>query len=429
MLILWIQKHLAYSVLNTFPSLKTIFLPKIQQSFHTEIPLPSSKSESNRALIINALANGKDNLSNLAEARDTQTMMRLLASDDAVADVIDAGTTMRFLTAYFAVTGQQKTMTGTPRMCERPIGILVDALRSLGADIEYVNQEGYPPLQLNGFEFSGNNRLQIRGDVSSQYISAILMVAPLLPAGLFLEITGELGSKPYIEMTLKQMEAFGVVVQADWENRTITVAAQQYEPIPYAIESDWSGASYWFSAVALSEHEDAELELLGLKENSLQGDSVITQIMSYLGVKSEYTGRGFRLTKIPAATSLEWDFTNCPDLAQTVCVVASAKNIPLTLTGLESLKVKETDRIFALQTELAKFGTTLLEVEKNHKYQLTSHSEEPTNPISIHTYDDHRMAMAFAPLSLKMDITIEEPDVVVKSYPSFWKHWELLQEK
>jgi 3-phosphoshikimate 1-carboxyvinyltransferase len=410
-------------------SLKTLFLPKIQQSFHTEIPLPSSKSESNRALIINALAGGKDNLSNLAEARDTQTMMRLLASDDTVADVIDAGTTMRFLTAYFAITGQQKTMTGTPRMCERPIGILVNALRALGADVQYVNQEGYPPLQLNGFEFLGNNHLQIRGDVSSQYISAILMVAPLLPAGLFLKITGELGSKPYIEMTLKQMEAFGVVAQADWENMTITVAAQQYEPIPYAIESDWSGASYWFSAVALSEHEDVTLELLGLKENSLQGDSVITQIMSHLGVKSDYTGRGFKLTKIPAESTLEWDFTNCPDLAQTVCVVASAKNIPLTLTGLESLKVKETDRIFALQTELAKFGTTLLEVEKNHKYQLTPSPEKPTNPISIHTYDDHRMAMAFAPLSLQMDITIEEPDVVVKSYPSFWKHWELLQEQ
>ena len=403
--------------------MKIIFLPKIQQSFQTEIPLPSSKSESNRALIINALAGGKDNLSNLAEARDTQTMMRLLASDAAVADVIDAGTTMRFLTAYFAMTGQHKTMTGTPRMCERPIGILVDALRSLGADIQYVNQEGYPPLQLSGFQFSGNNHLQIRGDVSSQYISALLMIAPLLPTGLVLEITGELGSKPYIEMTLKQMEAFGIGVQRDWENMTITVAPQKYQSIPYAIESDWSGASYWFSAVALSEHEDTELELLGLKENSLQGDSVIVQIMSHLGVKSEYTGRGFKLTKIPSGTSFAWDFTNCPDLAQTVCVVASAKNVPLTLTGLESLKVKETDRIFALQTELAKFGTTLLEVEKNHKYQLTPSQQKPTNPISIHTYDDHRMAMAFAPLSLMMDITIEEPDVVVKSYPSFWKHW------
>lgn len=402
--------------------MKKLFLPKVQKSFQTEIPLPSSKSESNRALIINALAKGKDNLSNLAEARDTQTMMRLLASDDAVADVIDAGTTMRFLTAYFAVTGQKKTMTGTPRMCERPIGILVDALRSLGADIDYLNKEGYPPLQLNGFQFAGNKNLSIRGDVSSQYISAILMIAPLLPEGLVLTITGELGSKPYIEMTIQQMKSFGITVTPDWDNMTITVPAQQYEVIPYAIESDWSGASYWFAIVALSEFEDVELELLGLKENSLQGDSVITDIMSHLGVKSEYTGRGFKLTKIPADTALAWDFTNCPDLAQTVCVVAAAKNIPLTLTGIESLKVKETDRVYALQTELAKIGGSLVEVEKNHKYLLTANGEAIKADTAIHTYDDHRMAMAFAPLALVSDITIEEPDVVVKSYPSFWKH-------
>ncbi len=402
--------------------MKKLFLPKVQKSFQTEIPLPSSKSESNRALIINALAKGKDNLSNLAEARDTQTMMLLLASDDAVADVIDAGTTMRFLTAYFAVTGQKKTMTGTPRMCERPIGILVDALRSLGADIDYLNKEGYPPLQLNGFQFAGNKNLSIRGDVSSQYISAILMIAPLLPEGLILTITGELGSKPYIEMTIQQMKSFGITVTPDWDNMTITVPAQQYEVIPYAIESDWSGASYWFAIVALSEFEDAELELLGLKENSLQGDSVITDIMSHLGVKSEYTGRGFKLTKIPADTALAWDFTNCPDLAQTVCVVAAAKNIPLTLTGIESLKVKETDRVYALQTELAKIGGSLVEVEKNHKYLLTANGEAIKADTAIHTYDDHRMAMAFAPLALVSDITIEEPDVVVKSYPSFWKH-------
>ncbi|MEA5137715.1 3-phosphoshikimate 1-carboxyvinyltransferase [Arcicella rigui] len=402
--------------------MKKLFLPKVQKSFQTEIPLPSSKSESNRALIINALAKGKDNLSNLAEARDTQTMMRLLASDDAVADVIDAGTTMRFLTAYFAVTGQKKTMTGTPRMCERPIGILVDALRSLGADIDYLNKEGYPPLQLNGFQFAGNKNLSIRGDVSSQYISAILMIAPLLPEGLVLTITGELGSKPYIEMTIQQMKSFGITVTPDWDNMTITVPAQQYEVIPYAIESDWSGASYWFAIVALSEFADVELELLGLKENSLQGDSVITDIMSHLGVKSEYTGRGFKLTKIPADTALAWDFTNCPDLAQTVCVVAAAKNIPLTLTGIESLKVKETDRVYALQTELAKIGGSLVEVEKNHKYLLTANGEAIKADTAIHTYDDHRMAMAFAPLALVSDITIEEPDVVVKSYPSFWKH-------
>jgi 3-phosphoshikimate 1-carboxyvinyltransferase len=401
--------------------LKKIFLSKVHDSFNTEIPLPSSKSESNRALIINALAQGNENLSNLAEARDTQTMMRLLASDDTIADVIDAGTTMRFLTAYFAITGQQKTMTGTPRMCERPIGILVDALRNLGANITYTGKDGFPPLQLNGFTFSGNKHLKIRGDVSSQYISAILMIAPLLPQGLVLEITGELGSKPYIEMTLKQMEAFGVKVNADWQNMTISVSPQKYKAVNYAVESDWSGASYWYSMVALSKHPESSLELLGLKENSLQGDSVITQIMSHLGVKSVYNGKGFVLTKIPAKTELEWDFTDCPDLAQTVCVVAAAKNISLTLTGIESLKVKETDRVFALQTELAKLGAKLEEVEKNQRYLLTPNATINLSE-SIHTYDDHRMAMAFAPLALLTDVVIEEPDVVVKSYPSFWKH-------
>ncbi len=405
--------------------MKTILLPKIQQSFQTEIPLPSSKSESNRALIINALAGGKDNISNLAEARDTQTMMRLLASDDEIADVIDAGTTMRFLTAYFAITGQHKTMTGTPRMCERPIGILVDALRFLGADIQYVSQEGYPPLNLKGFNYSGNNQLQIRGDVSSQYISALLMIAPILPEGLVLEIMGELGSKPYIEMTLKQMEAFGVTIQRDWENMTITVSHQKYVPVPYTIESDWSGASYWFSAVALSEHHDVQLELLGLKENSLQGDSVIVEIMKYYGVKSEYTGRGFKLTKGPEKHLMEWDFTNCPDLAQTVCVLIAAKQRPLLFWGVESLKVKETNRIVALQKEIKKIGALLQEVEKDHKYFLM-----PQQPIKIprlvNTYDDHRMAMAFAPLACMMNILIEDPDVVDKSYPSFWKHFELI---
>jgi 3-phosphoshikimate 1-carboxyvinyltransferase len=401
--------------------LKKIFLSKVHDSFNTEIPLPSSKSESNRALIINALAQGNDNLSNLAEARDTQTMMRLLASDDTIADVIDAGTTMRFLTAYFSITGQQKTMTGTPRMCERPIGILVDALRNLGANITYTGKDGFPPLQLNGFTFSGDKHLKIRGDVSSQYISAILMIAPLLPQGLVLEITGELGSKPYIEMTLKQMEAFGVKVNTDWQNMTISVSPQKYKVVNYAVESDWSGASYWYSMVALSEHPESSLELLGLKENSLQGDSVITQIMSHLGVKSVYNGKGFVLTKIPAKTELEWDFTDCPDLAQTVCVVAAAKNISLTLTGIESLKVKETDRVFALQTELAKLGAKLEEVEKNQRYLLTPNAIINLSE-SIHTYDDHRMAMAFAPLALLTDVVIEEPDVVVKSYPSFWKH-------
>ena len=396
-------------------------------SFSEIIPLPASKSESNRALVINALAKGAiENLSNLAEARDTQTMIRLLSENGSEADVLDAGTTMRFLTAYYAITGASKKMTGTPRMCERPIGILVDALRSLGADISYLNQDGYPPMQLNGFAFQGKREISIRGDVSSQFISAILMVAPLLPEGLKLQITGALGSKPYIEMTLAQMKHFGIQAQADWANGTIDIPSQTYTLQPFAVESDWSGASYWYSMVALSPFEDCSLELLGLKEDSLQGDSAIKAMMEPLGVKSTYTGRGYLLTKIPAQTSLAWDFTDCPDLAQTICVIAAVKNISLTLTGLESLKVKETDRVIALQNELKKLGATLTEKEANHLYEVKGDFAAVSTIEPIETYDDHRMAMAFAPVAMQKEITLLDPMVVNKSYPSFWKHISLI---
>ena len=404
--------------------MSSIRLHPRKTSFNEIIPLPASKSESNRALIINALAGASiDNLSNLAEARDTQTMIRLLSEGGPVADVLDAGTTMRFLTAYYSITGQVKKMTGTPRMCERPIGILVDALRELGASIDYLNQEGYPPMQLNGFQYAGKKSIQIRGDVSSQFISAILMLAPLLPEGLTLQITGSLGSKPYVEMTLAQMKHFGISAKTNWEKGEIHIPAQKYQASPFAVESDWSGASYWYSLVALSPDPESRLELLGLKENSLQGDSAIKDIMLPLGVKSTYTGRGYLLTKVTPADSLSWDFTDCPDLAQTICVVAAIKKIPLNLTGIESLKVKETDRVLALQNELSKLSAKLTEVEKNHLYQVTSNFA-PGEVPEIETYDDHRMAMAFAPVGVVQEILIHEPGVVAKSYPSFWKHIE-----
>ncbi|WP_028525158.1 3-phosphoshikimate 1-carboxyvinyltransferase [Runella limosa] len=383
-----------------------------------QIQLAASKSESNRALIINALSNFGGQLSNVSAARDTQTMLRLLQSSETVADVLDAGTTMRFLTAYFAVTGQNKTMTGTPRMCERPIGILVDALRTLGADITYLGKDGYPPTQLNGFNYSGENKVRIRGDVSSQYISALLMVGPTLPEGITLELTGEVGSRPYIEMTLQQMVAFGATFEADWEQKIIRVPAQKYTPTHYQVESDWSGASYWYSVVALA--EQAEVELLGLKENSLQGDSAIVNIMRHMGVESTFTAQGVLLTKIPTQEAFAWDFTDCPDLAQTVAACAVAKGITVTMTGIESLKIKETDRVAALQAELPKIGGELVEVESNTKYVVRRTVAPTTQPI-IETYDDHRMAMAFAPVGMVMPIVIEEPHVVAKSYPSFWE--------
>ncbi|HEV7381364.1 MAG TPA: 3-phosphoshikimate 1-carboxyvinyltransferase [Dyadobacter sp.] len=398
--------------------MKSILVHPPQNPIATEIKLAASKSECNRALIINALTGFTSELSNISEARDSQTMLRLLASDEETADVIDAGTTMRFLTAYFAVTNQKKRMTGTPRMCERPIGILVDALRILGADIQYEEVEGYPPLLLNGFKYSGQNTVSIRGNVSSQYISALLLIAPSLPEGITIKLEGEVGSRPYIEMTLKQMAAFGVDYQADWHTNVLQVPASQYKATPYAIESDWSGASYWYSIVALA--ENAEVELLGLKEDSLQGDSAIAEIMSHLGVESIFTERGVLLRKIAPSPSIGWDFTDCPDLAQTVAVCCAMKNIPLSLTGIESLKIKETDRVLALQQELQKLGAELKEIETNHLYRVSRIADFPETTPSIHTYDDHRMAMAFAPVGMLHPILIEEPGVVVKSYPGYW---------
>ncbi|MDP5122015.1 MAG: 3-phosphoshikimate 1-carboxyvinyltransferase [Spirosomaceae bacterium] len=389
--------------------------------------LPSSKSESNRSLIINALCNPSGKLSNLSSARDTQTMMRLLASNESVADVIDAGTTMRFLTAYFAVTNQQKTLTGTPRMCERPIGILVEALTQIGVEIKYEGVKGYPPHQILGLEKQQTSEVTIPGNVSSQYISALLMVAPVLPDGLKITLTGEIGSIPYITMTIELMKSFGVNVEADWENKTLTVASQKYQPTEYAIESDWSGASYWYSVVALSYDKKTTLQLNGLKENSLQGDSKIVEIMERLGVKSEFNETGVKLSKIPRQGDFSYDFANCPDLVQTVAVVCALEGIDATFTGIESLKIKETDRVFALQTELVKLGVDFMEVEKNHKYRIAKHTIiHPDMPFD--TYDDHRMAMAFAPIAMQMDIVINEPNVVVKSYPSFWEDFAKVAE-
>jgi 3-phosphoshikimate 1-carboxyvinyltransferase len=235
-------------------------------------------------------------------------------------------------------------------------------------------------------------------------------------------LTGEIGSRPYIEMTLQQMVAFGVMHEADWEAKTIHVPAQQYIPTQYAIESDWSGASYWYSLVALA--PEAEVELLGLKENSLQGDSAIVQIMAHMGVKSVFTNRGVLLTKIPAEKAFAWDFTDCPDLAQTVAACAVAAGIDVTMTGIESLKIKETDRVGALQAELPKIGGELVELESNHTYIVRRKTEANTNALTtsvIETYDDHRMAMAFAPVGMIAPIEISEPHVVAKSYPSFWE--------
>ncbi|RNI29476.1 3-phosphoshikimate 1-carboxyvinyltransferase [Rufibacter immobilis] len=385
-------------------------------ALHGEVTLPASKSEANRALIIRALS-GKDYpIHNLSDANDTQLLNRLLSTPaGAEVSAEDAGTVMRFLTAYYAATGQKLVLTGTPRMCQRPIGVLVDALRQLGAQIEYLGQEGYPPLQMNGFEFSGSNQLTVRSDISSQYISALLMIGPLLPQGLELTLDGKISSEPYIRMTLAQMAFFGV--QATFEGQQISVPRQEYVPKEYTVESDWSAASYWYSITALA--QEADLFLPALRQDSLQGDSVLPQLMAPFGVKTEFTPAGVRLTKQPVQEPLDRiDFYACPDLAQTVAALAAGLGVEVEMTGLESLRIKETDRIAALQFELVKVGAELREIAPDvFKVFL---AKKPEDSPTIHTYEDHRMAMAFAPLAIKQPLVIEEPKVVRKSYPRYW---------
>ncbi|TAF75836.1 MAG: 3-phosphoshikimate 1-carboxyvinyltransferase [Bacteroidetes bacterium] len=386
-----------------------------------KIHLPASKSECNRALIINALTDFKCDIQNISTARDSVTMNRLLRSDDAILDVIDAGTTMRFLTSYLSLKGKEKTLTGTARMCERPIKLLVDALRSIGAEIDYLKEDGFPPIKINGIRQQTSNKISIRGDVSSQYISSLLMIAPILPKGLILELTGEIGSRPYIMMTLQMMADFGI--NYTFEGNIISVNHQPYKPSHFFIESDWSGASYWYSVVALA--KEAEIELVGLKKNSLQGDSAIVKLMENLGVSTQYKENSIVLRKTKNQDmEIAIDFTDCPDIAQTLAVICGANHAKLTLTGVESLKIKETDRLLALQNELAKIGISLAETIKNEAYQVSGIHNLQTQP-SFATYKDHRMAMAFAPLALKHTVLIENPDVVVKSYPSFWDDLKL----
>ncbi|QSE97755.1 3-phosphoshikimate 1-carboxyvinyltransferase [Fulvivirga lutea] len=393
---------------------ESILLPSTSNFDPKIIQLPASKSVANRALIVHALAKGKSEIKNLSEARDTQTMIRLLHSDSELLDVLDAGTTMRFLTAFLAITNQHKILTGTARMKERPIGILVDSLKSIGAKISYVEREGFPPIKIEGFAATEVKEIKMRGDVSSQYISALMMVAPLLKGGLKINLEGKIGSKPYIEMTLAVMKHFGAA--GEFSANVISIPPQKYKDATYSIEPDWSAASYWYSLVALS--KNSSITLAGLKPDAIQGDSVIWKIMQSLGVNTTFNEEGAVLTKAEYSNSFEYDFTHCPDLAQTVAVVCAAKGIKAKFTGLESLKIKETDRVKALQVELSKFGAALYEVD--NVWILEPAPNPEWDHLVIDTYEDHRMAMAFAPLCMLGKVEIKDPSVVNKSYPGFW---------
>lgn len=386
--------------------------------------MESSKSESNRALIIDALAGGDGSrLSNLSNARDTKTMKSLLQSQSYTLDVKDAGTTMRFLTAYLAIKGSGQVLTGTDRMKKRPIGPLVDALREIGAEIEYQEEDGYPPIKVQRVEEQKKDTIKIPGNISSQYISALLMIAPSLPRGLSIELTTEIFSRPYIELTIALMNHFGVT--AKWNKQTLSVKPQEYQNAQHTIEGDWSGASYWYSFLALS--KNGHLVLPTIRAYSSQGDKKITDIMYQMGVASHFeSGRVKLIKRDQKQYSISLDFKDCPDLAQTVMAAAAVSGITLNMTGLESLKIKETDRIQAMKTELSKLGAMLL--ESTHKWVLKPSNELP-DAIEVETYEDHRMAMAFAPLSQIMDVTILDPMVVEKSYPRFWDEVEQLGVK
>jgi 3-phosphoshikimate 1-carboxyvinyltransferase len=386
--------------------------------------LTGSKSESNRALIISALSKGTVAVENLSDAADTVTLNGILKNLEAssaevqTVNVGHAGTAMRFLTAYLATLAGSFELTGSKRMQERPIKLLTEALISLGAKINYQREYGYPPLLIEGGFEQKTKQVSIKGDVSSQYISALLIIAPTLKNGLSLHIEGYLTSEPYVRMTLKMLEEAGIA--HNWKGSIIEIAHQELKESTLVVEPDWSAASYWYSIVALT--ASGKINLPHLRANSLQGDSRIVSIMRSLGVETERTENGISLRPCAVTISEEeiLDLKDCPDLAQTIIVCAAAKGLNLKFTGLETLKIKETNRVKALQNELAKIGVALL--EKDLIYTLDCTGLDFPEKVRFQTYDDHRMAMAFAPLSILIkDVEIEDYQVVEKSYPDYWK--------
>ena len=403
------------------------------------IQLTGSKSECNRALVIEALSKGNVKVDNVSDAADAVLLAGILrkskvessksevfndlepaTQDLRVVNIGPAGTAMRFLTAYFTLQDEEVILTGSERMKQRPIGVLVDALRTLGAEINYEENEGFPPLKIAGNIQQKTGHISIKGNISSQYITALLLIAPNLPLGLELEIEGDLTSRPYVEMTLAMLKQAGI--QHSWTDNVISIARQDFKETSIWVEPDWSAASYWYAIAALS--DEADIFLPGLTSYSLQGDSVITEIMANFGITSQFKDGGVHLTKEPKPIVRKiFDLKSCPDLAQTVIVVCAALGHEATFTGLETLKIKETDRIAALQNELAKIGVKL--IEKGQVYKLDCSEKQIPQRVLFNTYEDHRMAMAFAPLAIIIpEVEFEDANVVEKSYPAFWTDLE-----
>lgn len=386
------------------------------------ITITGSKSESNRLLLLQALY-PTITISNLSESDDSDAMQKALSGNDAVVDIHHAGTAMRFLTAYYAIQeGKEVVLTGSSRMKERPIGVLVDALRSLGAKIEYVENEGFPPLKITGQKFL-KNKVTIKAGVSSQYITALLLIAGKLENGLELTLEGEITSRPYIEMTLSLLNEVGI--ENSFVGNLITVSAKpeiKNMESQIVVESDWSSASYFYSIVALAD-EGTSIRLSSYKKNSLQGDSALATIYKAFGVATEFTENAILLRKTSTPQIIDLDLNDTPDIAQTIAVTCFGLGIACSLTGLHTLKIKETDRLEALKTEMEKLGA---KIKVTNNSLMLEASDAINSNIAITTYNDHRMAMAFAPLAIKIPIRIKDADVVSKSYPAFWDDLQTL---
>ena len=399
--------------------MKDLTLRHQSGNLHGRIQITGSKSESNRMLLLQALY-PQITLDNLSNSDDTVAMKSGLESDKNMVDIGHAGTSMRFLSAYYStLENQEKILTGSSRMQERPIGVLVDALRQLGADISYLKNEGYPPLLIKGKRLTASEVL-LSANISSQYITALMLIAPSLPDGLRLYLEGKITSIPYIEMTLSLLHKIGV--DAIFSGQHIQVFPKKdITQITHAVESDWSSASYYFSMVALA--NEADVSLSTFKKDSLQGDRVLMDVYQQFGVKSSIENNTLALKKqTMGSTHVQLDLSDAPDIAQTIAVTCYGLGLSCSLTGLHTLKIKETDRLVAMQNELSKLGATIEITDKS------LHLHKRTNPIRpnvlIETYHDHRMAMAFAPLGLLVPIRIQDADVVTKSYPGFWKDLE-----
>lgn len=402
-------------------------------SLEADIQLPASKSISNRALILHALSKGTTLPANLSDCDDTRVMIRALTHPTDTIDIGAAGTAMRFLTAYLSATPGSHLLTGTARMRQRPIRILADALKSLGASIDYADNEGFPPLRIVGRPLQ-SVPVTLAGNVSSQYISALLMIGPILPQGLRLQLTGDIISRPYINLTLQLMRDFGA--QAAWTSEdSIAVQPGGYQDTPFVVESDWSAASYWYETLALfafkgrDRNKERECDgsrphvlLHGLFPRSSQGDCRGAELFRRLGVQTEYTTEGVLLTPHSISTNrLEENLVDIPDLAQTFAVTCCLLDIPFRFSGLQSLRIKETDRIEALTCELKKLGYVIHAIEDSVLYWDGERCAPCPQP-AIDTYEDHRMAMAFAPAAILFPhLRINQPQVVTKSYPSYWK--------